>query len=74
MKACDLESAAGRIRRALEHLELAWAEASDEWNDEASRAFQEQHLEPLLPIVKTALDAIGRMDLLLREAQRDCER
>lgn len=74
MKACDLQSGAGRIRRALEHLELAWAEASDEWHDEASRAFQEQHLEPLLPVVKTALDAIGRMDLLLREAQRDCER
>lgn len=73
MKACDLQSGAGRIRRALEHLELAWAEATTEWNDEVSRAFEEQHLEPMLPVVKTALDAIGRMDLLLREAQRDCE-
>lgn len=74
MKSCDLSSGAGRIRRALEHLELAWAEANAEWNDEVSRAFQEQHLEPMIPVVKTALDAIGRMDLLLREAQRDCER
>lgn len=74
MKSCDLQSGAGRIRRALEHLELAWAEATDEWNDDASCAFQEHHLEPVIPVVKTALDAIGRMDLLLREAQRDCER
>jgi hypothetical protein len=74
MKACDLQSGAGRIRRALEHLELAWAEANTQWNDEVSRAFQEQHLEPMMPVVKTALDAIGRMDLLLREAQRDCEK
>lgn len=72
MKSCDLQSGAGRIRRALEHLEIAWNEASTEWNDEASRAFAEQHLEPIIPIVKTSLDAIGRMDLLLREAQRDC--
>ena len=74
MKACDLQSGAGRIRRALEHLELTWSEATDDWNDEVSRAFQEQHLEPMLPVVKCALDAVGRMDLMLREAQRDCEK
>jgi hypothetical protein len=74
MKSTDLQSGAGRIRRALEHLELAWAEATQEWNDEASRAFQEHHLEPMIPVVKISLDAIGRMDSLLREAQRDCER
>ncbi|QDU55557.1 hypothetical protein [Aeoliella mucimassa] len=74
MKSCDLQSGAGRIRRALEHLELTWAEVSSEWNDEVSRAFAEQHLEPMLPVVKTALDAVGRMDLMLREAQRDLER
>ncbi len=73
MKACDLQSGASRIRRALERLELAWAEATTEWNDEASRAFAEQHLEPIIPVVKTSLDAVGRMDLLMRQAQRDCE-
>ncbi|MGI9457034.1 MAG: hypothetical protein ACR2NU_10755 [Aeoliella sp.] len=74
MKNCDLESGAGRIRHALEELELAWAEARDEWNDEVSQAFCDQHLEPMIPIVKTALDAIGRMDIMLRQAQRDCEK
>ena len=73
MKACDLQSGASRILRALEHLELVWSEATTEWNDEASRAFQEHHLEPMVPVVKTALDAVGRMELLLREAQRDCQ-
>ena len=74
MKACDLQSGAGRIRRALEHLELAWSEATTQWNDEVSRGFAEGHLEPMIPVVKTALDAVGRMDLMLREAQRDLER
>jgi len=74
MKNCDLETGAVRIRHALEELELAWAESSSDWNDEVSRAFAEQHLEPVVPIVKTALDAIGRMDTILRSAQRDCEK
>ena len=74
MKNCDLDTGASRIRRALENLELAWAEASSEWNDEVSRAFCERHLEPMVPVIKTALDAIGRMDNTLRSAQRDCER
>lgn len=74
MKSCDLETGAGRIRHALEELELAWAESTSQWNDEVSRAFAERHLEPLVPVVKTSLDAIGRMDTLLRSAQRDCEK
>lgn len=73
MKSCDLETGASRIRRALEELQLAWADASSDWNDDVSHAFEQQHLEPLVPIVKTALDAVGRMDHLLREAQRDCQ-
>lgn len=58
----------------MEDLQHTWAEATEQWNDEASRAFATQHLEPLIPVVKTALDAISRMDMLLTQAQRDCER
>jgi len=74
MKNCDLESGAGRIRHALKELEFAWADSQAEWNDEVSRAFCEHHLEPMIPVVKTALDAILRMDVMLRQAQRDCEK
>lgn len=74
MKNCDLETGASRIRRGLEELELSWVESTSEWNDEVSQAFAERHLEPIVPIVKTALDAIGRMDTILRSAQRDCEK
>jgi hypothetical protein len=73
MRKCDLATAAGRIRYALEHLETVWNESSAEWNDVVSRNFSEHHLEPLLPRLKLGLDAIGRMSLLINEVERDCE-
>lgn len=74
MKGCDLDSGAARIRLALKDLQETWETTSDEWNDATARAFAEHHLEPLLPVVKTALDAISRMDMLLGQAYRDCEK
>jgi hypothetical protein len=71
MKPSDLESGSGRIRLALEDLHTAWLDTSDEWRDDVARKFAENHLEPLLPVIKTSLDAVSRMDLLLRQAQRD---
>jgi hypothetical protein len=73
MKRCDLFTPAGRIRHAVEDLEAAWAQSRDQWDDPVSQRFQEQQLEPMLPKIKMALDAIGRMHQLLTEAQRDCE-
>jgi hypothetical protein len=73
MRKSDLSSGAGRIRHALEHLETVWNESSAEWNDVVSRSFQERHLEPMVPRLKLALDAISRMTLLIDEVERDCE-
>ena len=73
MRKCDLSSGAGRIRHALEHLETVWNESSNEWNDPVTGRFREQHLDPMIPRVKLALDAISRMTLLADEVQRDCD-
>ena len=73
MRQCDLTSGAGRIRHALENLEIVWNEISDQWDDAVSRRFREHHLEPMIPSVKLALDAISRMNLLMDEVERDCE-
>jgi hypothetical protein len=73
MRKCDLDTGSGRIRHALENLETAWNEVSDQWNDAVSRRFREQHLDPMVPRVKLGLDAISRMRLLLDEVERDCE-
>lgn len=73
MRKCDLETGAGRIRHALEHLQTVWNESSTEWNDVVSRNFHERHLEPMVPRLKLAIDAISRMSLLIDEVERDCE-
>lgn len=73
MRKCDLATGAGRIRHALENLETVWNESSSDWNDVVSRRFQELHLEPMVPRLKLALDAIARMNLLINEVERDCE-
>ena len=73
MRHSDLFTPAGRIRHALEELEATWHVSADEWNDPVSHRFAEHQLEPMIPKLKLALDAIGRMHQLLSEAQRDCE-
>jgi hypothetical protein len=73
MRKCDLATGAARIRHALENVETVWGENSQAWNDAVSRRFREQHLDPMIPRLKLALDAIARMDLLMAEVERDCE-
>jgi hypothetical protein len=73
MRRCDLATGAARIRHAMEKLDVAWNEVSHEWNDAVSRRFREHHLDPMVPKVKLALDAISRMSLLMDEVERDCE-
>jgi hypothetical protein len=73
MRRCDLATGAARIRHAMEKLDIAWNEASGSWNDAVSRRFRERHLDPMIPKVKLALDAIARMSLLMDEVERDCD-
>jgi hypothetical protein len=73
MRKCDLATGAGRIRHAVKNLETVWHDVSGQWDDVVSRRFREQHLDPMIPDVKLALDAISRMHLLIDEVQRDCE-
>ncbi len=73
MKKCDLLTPASRLRHALKHLEEVWQRSGDEWDDAVSRRFGEHQLAPMLPKLKVALDAVGRMHQLMSEVQRDCE-
>ena len=73
MASSDLHTSAGQIRDAMEQLQAAWLEASEHWNDDVSRRFCENHLEPLAPVVKLALDSIARMSGLVDHMHRDCD-
>lgn len=74
MKRLDLHTGSARIMHGLEELMHTWEASVDEWDDKVRERFYEERIEPILPIVKNALDAIGRMQALLGEAQREMER
>ena len=65
MRNCDLYTGANRIRKSLEAVAAVWDQASQDWNDGVSDKFNQHHIEPLLPEVKLALDAIGRMQRVM---------
>jgi len=73
MRPWDLDTSAGRLRKSTEALLIAWQETNDAWNDDVSRRFCEQHLEPLAPAMKLTMDAVGRMQQLLNKIQHECE-
>jgi hypothetical protein len=73
MRQADLYSSAAHIRDAFDELQKAWLEASDNWNDAASRSFCQNHLEPLAPVLKLALDSLGRMAHMVDHMHRDCD-
>lgn len=73
MRHWDLDTSESQLRGALQDLQRAWNEVSESWNDEISRKFSEEHLDPLLPTSKMALDAVARMRELLNRMQLECE-
>lgn len=68
----DLSTGAAKLSNAAKALRLAWQDATEQWNDDTSRAFEEQYLRPLMPKIKTAVDSTNRMAELLGRAEREC--
>ena len=73
MRICDLQSGAGRLRRAARTLNEKWENTKEHWHDQTSREFEEKFLRPILPEVTMALSSVHRLNELLEQAERDCE-
>ncbi|MEM9351931.1 MAG: hypothetical protein AAGA92_02870 [Planctomycetota bacterium] len=73
MRLWDLETSSAQLRDAMEELQLAWEETSEHWDDSVSDRFREEHLEPIAPAMKLALDAVACMNNLLNQVYRECE-
>ena len=66
----DFTGETAKMRAALETLEAAWDATEKHWNDKTRQQFEENHLRPLVPQVKTTLDAANRLADALRQAVR----
>ena len=73
MRSADLYTSAAHVRDAFVDRAVAWLEASEQWNDGVSRAFCQNHVEPLGPTVKLALDSMTRMGVLVTHMHAECE-
>ncbi len=68
MKAWDIAGGAARLEEAYENLQRAWGDVAEHWTDRTSQGFCSQHLDPVEPRMRRALDAIRRMDELFVRA------
>ncbi len=73
MKRWDLTSGAAKLGAAFDSLKLADAEATNYWDDQNHRDFQETYLTPLAPRMKRAVEAVHRLAEVLSRAERECE-
>ena len=58
----------------MEDLQRAWNLVSESWDDNVSRQFSEQYLDPLIPAGKMTLDAASRMRELLNRMESELGR
>ncbi len=65
-------SARKRLSDAERTLMMHWDRVSEVWDDAASRRFYEEHVGPLVPAVRSATQAMGRMHDIVERAKREC--
>lgn len=68
----SIGSSRAKLHGALKELLELWARTRDLWDDQVSQEFEEKHLEPLKRQVRSAADAVTRMDEMLNRAKADC--
>lgn len=73
MNTGNLQAVNGRIREALEQLQLAWHSVSESWQDANAARFEEQYLAPVQEEFQAALPAIGQLAQIVQAAARELE-
>ena len=61
-----------KLDSAMRDLMAAWNKAGDHWNDALREDFNAQHLAPLHPRVKAAIDAMDKMSSMTDRAKQAC--
>lgn len=72
MKRVDFISPAARLEDALKQLEASWMATKESWNDPISQKVEDDFLVPLHGQVRSMLDAVNKMSLVMRKAEQEC--
>ncbi len=69
----SLAAGSAKLADAVETLQEAWREASEEWDDATAKNFEENHLRPLIRECGAALETTAQLREVLLKAYRECE-
>jgi hypothetical protein len=69
----SLDGGRDQLAGAVKTLRGHWDQTDPYWQDMVKVQFVEEILTPLLEQAAAGLEAIDRMDVLLRRMQHDCE-
>ena len=72
MKRVDFISPAARLEDALKQLEASWMATKESWNDPISQKVEDDFLVPLHGQVRSMLDAVKKMALVMLKAEQEC--
>ncbi len=61
-----------KLDNAMRELMAAWQKAGEHWDDGMRADFHDQHLAPLHPRVKAAVDAMDKMATITDRARAAC--
>lgn len=73
MRAGHFSAGLAKLHGAIGMLRDATTDANEKWDDETSRRFQEQHLEPLLQELCEVIEATVPLRDVVTQAIRACE-
>lgn len=64
----DLITPANRLQKATKKIQEKWLVATNEWDDNVSKRFQEKYLNPIVPQMQLTLGAIHELTKVLDDA------
>ena len=69
----SVTSAKMKLASAARDLRIKWEQATQSWNDSASRAFEKNHVDSCEAQVRNSLKAMETIGEVLTAVRRDCQ-
>lgn len=68
----SVQAAQANVKDALKALRQRWERARTQWNDDASRQFAEDVIDPIDGRVSAAVKGMERLTEIIAAVRRDC--
>ena len=69
----SINDSQARLNRAAKDLFAHWRSTKETWRDETSRRFEKKYLTPLQADLRTATQAMERIDAMINRISYDCK-